>query len=353
MDRDIAVNCKQQSKFFRAPAPVSPKMEQRNTIVVPSREGENKENVFYVISDDDEVEISSNVSIEARGDVDEEMEMDLQDPALVATVAQEDGYMSPTSDCFEEMQDLSSPLRPGTDYKVQSTRQSARWSRSPGFETEVLSSPPPMLKRPRSDPSLQPVLRTRSLDLPRPRAPLDDDRNKSQPVAPVTVIFSGPDLQHAFGDCSSTDIDCFNDEEDQGRTNSISSTPPTPIPLTPLAQDLHQEYDFDDSGRKSRYELHKKAVVSGWQQRWSLVGRRGAQRASLPNLSRRETNVTPNGRYTISHPQSKLLRPAPYPQAVHNSVSKTIITKPRRAESRKSLPFLTTVKGSHYGSRDG
>ncbi|KAG6899331.1 hypothetical protein C0993_011185 [Termitomyces sp. T159_Od127] len=339
MNRDIMMKRKQQSRFFDAPAPVLSKMEQRDTIAGPSRESENKENIFHLISDDDETEISSNVSIEARGDVDEEMEMDLQDPALVVTVAQEDGYMSPTSDCFEEIQDLSSPLRLGTDSKVQSARQFARWSRSPDFETEVVSSPPPMLEQP--DLAFKPVLRTRSLDLPRPRAPPDDVPSISQSIARATVTFSGPDLRHAFGDCHSADIDCFNDEDVQGTTNSNSPASPTPTP--PFSQGIRQENDFDDTGSESKHEVHKRASVSGWHQRWSLVGRRGAQRASLPNLSRRETNVTPNGRHTISHPQSKFLRPSPYPQAVPNS--RMITTKPRRAESRRSLPFLTTVKG--------
>ncbi|KAG6888721.1 hypothetical protein C0992_007630 [Termitomyces sp. T32_za158] len=259
MDRDISVKRKQRSKFFGTSASVSVNMEQGNIAAGPSREDKNKENIFHVISDEDEAEISSNFSIEARGDVDEEMEMDLQDPALVATIAQEDGYMSPTSDCSEEMQDLSSPLRPGTGCTVQSTHRSARRSRSPGFETEVVSSPPPMLKQ--SDPPFKPMFRTRSLDLPRPPPLLDDEASISQSITPAIVMFSGPDLRHAFGDCHSIDIDCFNDEEGQDGTNSNSSTPPTPTPLTPLAQALPQESVLDLTGSNSRDELHKKAIA--------------------------------------------------------------------------------------------
>ncbi|KAG5338503.1 hypothetical protein C0989_007275 [Termitomyces sp. Mn162] len=348
MDRDIVEKRKQKSKFFGTSASVSPKLEHRNAIAGPSRGRENKENIYHVISDDDdEVEISSNVSIEARGDVDEDMELDLEDPALVMIVAQEDGYMSATSDCSEEMQDLSSPTRPGAGSTAQSICQSARESRSPEFETEFLSSPLPVLKRRReSDPSLFQVLRTRSLDLPRPQAPPECNISKDGSITPTTVCFSGPDLRHAFNDDhSTTENHCSNDAAGQRRISSIMSTPPVPTPSTLLAQD-RQEYDFDDTDPESAHELRKKAVISGWQQRWSLVGRRNAQRASLPNLSRRETNVTPTGRHTIPHPKSRLLQPTSYPRTVPSSASK-INTKPRHAEPRRSLPFLITAKGQH------
>ncbi|KAG6861398.1 hypothetical protein C0995_000527 [Termitomyces sp. Mi166 len=351
MDRDIAEKHKQRSKFFGTSASVLPKLEQRNAIAGPSRERENKENIYHVISDDDEAEISSNVSIEAQGDVDEEMEMDLEDPALIVTVTQEDGYISPTSNCSEEMQDLSSPMRPGAESTVQSTHQSARRSRSPDFEAEAVSSPPPMFKRRRnSDPPLHPVLRTRSLDLPKRQTVPDYDPSKGESIASASVCFPGPDLRDAFDDDYSTDVDKSHDEEGQGGINSISSTPPAPTPPTPLAQDHRQEYGLDDTEPESAHELRKQAVISGWQQRWSLVGRRGAQRASLPNLSRRETNVTPTGRHTIPHPESRLLRPVPYPRTVPSSASKIDTAKPRRAESRKSLPFLKTAKSRHSPS---
>ncbi|KAG6841048.1 hypothetical protein C0991_002356 [Blastosporella zonata] len=286
MDRDIAEKRRQKSKFFDAPVSQNlPKSEPHNAIAGPSRERDNKENVYHVVSEDDEDgQPGSNDSIEARGDLDEEMEMDLDDPMLYVTIAQENGYMSPTSSCSGEMQDLSSPLRPERNSSAQFTPR----SKDLDFGADVISSPPSAAKGPRKcDSHLRPIQRTRSLDLPQTRTPLDPY----------------PNLRHAFADSHSSDIDCSDEECHEPRSNS--PTPPgkltSPIPLS------QDNLDIDDAEDPEKaHELRKNAVISGWQQRYSLAGRASVQRASLPNLARRETNVTPTGWHTIPHPESKL-----------------------------------------------
>ncbi|KAG6917114.1 hypothetical protein DXG01_003780 [Tephrocybe rancida] len=342
MDHDITKQRRQKSKFFDAPTPVSPKLklEHPNAITGPSREQENKENIYHIISEDDEeAEIGSNVSIEVWGHVDEEMEIDIEDPTLCVLVTQEDGYISPTSSCYGEIQDLSSPVRPERNSNAQFTPR----SRDLDFGVDAVSSPPSIAKRRRKcDLPPLPLLRTRSLDLPQPpQIPLDAPPSKGKPIAPTLVSFAGPDLRYAFDDGHSSEIDC-SDEEGKHAPKSNSPTPPAPTPPTTLWQDsqnVDEDYAEDPT---SAHEMRQKAVICGWKQHYSLAGgRAGSRRASLSKLSQRETNVTPSGRHTIPHPASRLRKSMPYPRTAPNSASKIPARKPRRAaESRKSLPFL-------------
>ncbi|KAG6850129.1 hypothetical protein H0H93_000751 [Arthromyces matolae] len=321
MDRDMEDKRKQRSKFFD-PRPRPTK--ESDVIAGPSRQHANKENICHVISDDED---ASNVSIEARGDAEEDLAIDLEEPTLIVT--QEDGYMSPTSACSEEMQDLSSPIRPGLD-------SSARRRRSPDheFEGDAVSSPPAILgRRRRSNSPPQPISRTNSLDL--------TNLQPSHSAASLSC-FIGPDLQNVFADDHSTDIECSdNDEPDVFHSNS--PTPPAATPPTPTRAESKDNIELDDAeDPMDALEHRKQAVITGWRQRWSITGQTKPHRASLPNLARRETNVTPSGRHTIPHPGSRLARSCPYPKTAPSSASK--LMKPRRAELRKSLSFLTTVK---------
>ncbi|KAF5379053.1 hypothetical protein D9615_005997 [Tricholomella constricta] len=332
MDRDIAAKKqKQRSKFFDPPASRSAPIAK--TVAGPSRERENKENICIVNDDDDNDEVHSHLSVEAQGEVDSEMEMDLEDPTMYETVEQEDGYISQTPSCSGEIQDLSSPVRPD---KATSRRCSADLE----FGADPVSSPPSQVKQNRTlDMTPRPVLRTRSLDLPQPRP-----SRSNLPTAP-SGSFPGPDLRRSFGDDRSSDIDCSDDE---GRQGFICNSPATltPSPPTHLTQEDHYgDPDDVEQDIANAHEMRKQAVITGWRQRWALGGRTKAQRASLPNLTRRETNVTPGGRHTIPHPDSRL-RPMPYPRTVLKISTPSAVPKPRRADMRKSLPFFEAVKGA-------
>ncbi|GLB42344.1 putative xeroderma pigmentosum G I-region [Lyophyllum shimeji] len=346
MDQDIRIrNRKQKSKFFGTPAPMAqaaPCARTPNAAAGPSCERKNKENIHIVIDDDDDVEPGSTISIEAQGEVDLQMEMDLEDPSAYEAVEQEDGYISPTPSCVGEMQDLSSPVRPNRTAGFTPSAKDLE------FGVEAVSSPPSATKRRReSDSILRPVLRTRSLDLP----------HSAPENAPPPGCFPGPDLRHSFGDDRSSDIDC-SDEEERHQSHSNSPATPTPSPPSPLPhenQHIAIVDDLDDTEdlAANAHEMRKQAVITGWRQRWALGDRTKAQRASLPNLARRETNVTPTGRHSLPHPGSRL-RPQPYPRAAPNSATKITgggNAKPRRAECRRSLPFLDAATSS--GSLNG
>ncbi|KAG5654438.1 hypothetical protein H0H81_002627 [Sphagnurus paluster] len=324
MDHDIAIKKrKQKSKFFES---VPATWHAPDTVAGPSRSRENKENVFIVL-DDDEVEPDSTLSIQAQGN----LEMDLADPSTFDAVQQEDGYISPSPSDSGDAQDLSSPLRPdGTPIRKISPRPRDREF------VEAVSSPPSQVKQhvaaPRS------LLRTRSLDLPhlQPSPFPTPGPISSLPDDPSSASFPGLDLRHSFDDGHLSDIDCS--EEDV----KVSPTTPTPSPPTPTED---QCTDADEP--PTAHEKRTQAVVMGWRQRWAHGGRAKAQRASLPNLMRRETNVTPRGRHTLPHPESRL-RSMPYLRTAPNSASKVTVSvdsKPRRAETRRSLSFFNTAKG--------
>ncbi|KAG6808906.1 hypothetical protein H0H92_002406 [Tricholoma furcatifolium] len=333
MDREIAEKRRQKSRFFDAFTPVSQQAtkSESQAIAGPSHQRGNKENI-YVISDD---EADSNVSIEAQGDADADMVIDLEDPSLCVVVEQEDGYMSQNSACSGDMQDLSSPVRPGVDSAVRR----ARLSPDLEFGADPVSSPPVAKRRRKSNSPIRPMLRTRSLDIPLPLQSLksSQDRGELSVPSPKPPSFPGPDLRPTFADEHSSDIEC-SDEDETRESTSKSSTPPAPTPPTPVLQNDTSISDVEEEAERE-HELRKKAVINGWQQRWSLGGRAKAQRASLPNLARRETNVTPAGRHTIPHSDSKLRRSAPYSRTAPNSTSKG-------TTARRSLVFLdSTVKG--------
>ncbi|KAG6856585.1 hypothetical protein H0H87_002791 [Tephrocybe sp. NHM501043] len=241
MEHDIAEKRRQKSKFFDAPTPVSmnfPKSEHQNPVAGPSRERGNKENVHHIISEDEDCD---NVSIVTRGNVDEEMEMDLEDPMLYVTVTQEDGYLSPTSSCSGEMQDLSSPARLERTSNAQFTPR----SKDLEFGADVVSSPPSAANRRRESNSLPyPILRTRSLDLPQSRTLLHHPSGDRQ-ITSISLSFHGPDLRDIFADGHSSDIDC-SDEDGKHEPKSNSPTPPTLTPPTAILQDNLDDDDAQD-----------------------------------------------------------------------------------------------------------
>ncbi|KAF9467792.1 hypothetical protein BDZ94DRAFT_1247740 [Collybia nuda] len=94
-------------------------------------------------------------------------------------------------------------------------------------------------------------------------------------------------------------------------------------------------------------ELRKQAVIDGWRNQWTLKKntKETPRTAERPKLVRRETNVTPAGRHSLGHIQSRF---RPYPLATPQSAPAKIIlqknVKSRRAQGRKSLPFLEAVR---------
>ena len=134
MDQDIAQKNKyrksssptrwNQSKFFHTLSESKTSGVQRRhshgdgVIATGSSKLEDKENVYIVVDDDNEVaEISepdlcgSDISLKAQCDHD--TDMDLHVDEFLDAVEQEDGYISPTPSCSKDLQDLSSPLQSG------------------------------------------------------------------------------------------------------------------------------------------------------------------------------------------------------------------------------------------------
>jgi hypothetical protein len=359
MDQDLAATRKQRSKFFGSSR--SPKSK----VLPPSRQAENgyphpvagpsrlsdKENIYIVI-DDDEVEADSSVSMVAQGEVDAEMIQDIDDPSCFDVVEQEDGYISPTPSCSGELQDLSSPIRPG-DTPVGKRREADY-----EFGADTVSSPPSQAKQ-RFHPTTRQPNRTRSLDFPTAGSHILHIHSASQGAGGASVkpdtgylgapssSFPGPDLRHSFGDTD--DIDC-SDDEARAITRSNSSPTPTPSPATPMTQDdcqmltpfdRDEPSDPEESDARAN-ELRKKAVMDGWRNQWALNKNKKPIPRSMerPKLVRRETNITPAGRHSLGQTRFR-----PYPLATPQSappVKKDI--KPRRAQGRKSLPFFEPVR---------
>jgi len=312
----------------------------------PSRESENKENICIVIDDNDETylgeEVNSDASIVTQGDAD--MEMELDEPVWHDVVEQEDGYISPTPSCSGDIQDLSSPIVP-RHTPARKQEAGPRDSVDRCFGAEAVSSPPSQVKLKRrrpSDSTPQLLHRTRSLDLPRIHGHaaqrLDAQRTPGAPSA----SFPGVDLRHSFGDDRVSDIDCSDDDM---RNSSETNSHPTPTPstLAPTAQEDTPASTLTDDvlinpedSEVQANELRKRAVITGWRERWAVNKAVGISKRATPKLKRRETNVTPTGRHTLSNAHT---RPHPYP-APKTDVS----IKPRRVQSRKSLPFLESAK---------
>lgn len=359
MDQDIGSKQRQKSKFFE-----SVTRKSRNTrrtadydelpVAGPSRlSSENKENVCIVIDDSDEInleeDIESNASIVAQGEVDPETEMVLDDPSWHDIVEQEDGYISPTPSCSGDVQDFSSPLVPRYT-PVRKHEVDLRDSVDRYFGTEAVSSPPSEVKLKRrrlSDSISRQPYRTRSLDLPRIHGHAAQRPNAQGITCVPSASFPEVDLRGSFGDDRTSDIDS-SDNETKNASGSNSPPTPTPSPLTPVTQeeipalavtDDDVLTDTEDSEAQAN-EFRKQAVITGWRQQWALNKAPGIPRHATPKLKRRETNVTPAGRHTLNN---ACTRPRPYPLIAPNTAPPKA-NKPRRVQSRKSLPFLEPGK---------
>ena len=357
MDEDIAFKEKQKSKFFKSPTPKprNPMRPTANDDELPAAgppylRSENKENNYIVIDDDEgnlEEEVESNASIIAQGEVNAEMEMELDDPSWHDVVEQEDGYMSPTPSFSGDAQDFSSPLVT-KHTPVRKHETDLRDSVDRYFGAEAVSSPPSPAKFKRrrlSDSTPRQPHRTRSLDWPPVRGHATQRSNTLGVPGGRTTSFPEVDLRNSFADDRTSDIDC-SDGEVKEKNASASNSPPaeTPSPLMPEAQEdisapvLTDDDDVPSNPEARADELRKHAVITGWRERWALN-----KEAATLKLKRRETNVTPAGRHTLNHAHT---RPRLYPTTAPNSVPpKTNINiKSGRVQSRKSLPLLEPAK---------
>ena len=132
MDQDIAQKKKvrqssspsrlNQSKFFHTLSESKTSGVQRRhsdgLIAAGSSKLEDKENVYVVVDDDDEVAETSEPDLDGsdlslKAQCDHDTDMDLHVDEFPDVVEQEDGYISPTPSCSNDLQDLSSPLRSG------------------------------------------------------------------------------------------------------------------------------------------------------------------------------------------------------------------------------------------------
>ena len=361
MDQDIAFKQNRTSKFFRSPTPKSRNPDSGELpIASPSRlRGENKENICIVIDDGEEAnsaeEVESNVSVVAQGDVDPQTEMDLDDPSWQNIVEQEDGYISPTPSCSGDVQDFSSPMV-ARRTPVRKHETNSRDSVDRYFGAEAVSSPPSPVKLKRrrlSDSITRQPHRARSLDFPRARGHGAQPPSTQGVLCAPSASLPTVDLRHSFGDDRTSDIDCSDDDEMKHGLGAHSPPTLTPSPLAPVVREESQTltltedcgpFDPEDSEAQAN-ELRKQAVIIGWKERWAL---NKAAAADIPGhttskLKRRETNVTPAGRHTVNSTHTRR-RPHP-PTATGSAPPRTTVSvKPRRVQSRKSLPFLGPPK---------
>lgn len=376
MDLDIAMKKKwrggptpkiTQSKFFGQEPASSEKpktttrkasgSQGRKEVVMsvpgPSRLREEKENIYIVIDgDDDDTEIDAEPITILDSDCDvslvaQDTEMDLEELPDNEMVKQEDGYISPTSSCSGDAQDLSSPYRP---------RRRWRSSDIGGPEVldfaEAISSPPQTKRRPSRLPSRASLRTSRSLTPTRGHR--DDSSLRKIKVCerPIPVrALSGPDLRDSFGDELMSEIDCF---EDEGRSTSGPNSPPLPSPATPNNKDCTDQgvdvivVDLLEDPEESLARAlvaRTEVVANGWRDRWAHGS--GSKRelylqaSKTPLFRRRETNVTPAGRHSTLQPQSHLCS---YPRVTPRPAPSKSILKPKRGPDKRGLPFFEASK---------
>ncbi|KAG7448469.1 uncharacterized protein BT62DRAFT_708017 [Guyanagaster necrorhizus] len=300
MDEDMVAQRKKRthdkwlSKFFTPPTAQSQHRNKTSQTfaVCSSRRRDEKENVKVTIgAEADEGDFSSLI---AQGEVDLQMTLDIENVLTTQTVEQEDGYISPTPSGSQDTEELSSPLRPqDTPKRMPSKTKSLD---DLYFGVDAVSSPP--LASPRRAQSLT----------PQPHPQKSDGRVLFQNASVHENEFmAGPDLRNQLGDELTDDSDCvasngIDDVLEQGAVSCPN--------LSPLTPDDELE-DVEDNVERD-YASRENAVAAGW-------------RASY-TLKRRETNVTPVGRYRgvrqplsrshpylISAPKSSLPKYTPKP----------------------------------------
>lgn len=336
-----------QSKFFGTPTAlkaraVSGSMKREDgamPVAGPSRLAPpEKENIDLTKEDDDEEADADDLdSMIAQGRVDAEMEIDIEDPA--DAVEQEDGYLSPTPSCSKDMDDFSSPLKPGCRGEV--LHEEIDFG-------EAISSPPTG--------SRNRTRRHESLPFTPTRGTIGTilvhaSPTPGPPDARVPGFIEGPDLRDSFGDEQTSEIDCFDDEMVDTSPNSPSS--PSPSPLTSEEARNSDLADPEELASIANVKRNQ-AVAAGWKEKWAFGNSRTGKDSERMPLKRRETNITPVGRHKLvslghsrSHPYLHASGSSAPNSASASSKSLQLKASVNGAKGRKSLAFLETSSASY------
>ncbi|KAF8812160.1 hypothetical protein BYT27DRAFT_6428173 [Phlegmacium glaucopus] len=317
-----------QSKFFHTSSGSKACGVQRRhsdgvISVASSSKLQDKENLYIVVDDEEAAETSepdldgSDLSLKAQYDHD--IDIDLHVDEFPDVVEQEEGYISPTPSCSNDLQDLSSPLRPGQTpargkWKSDQMDDSAmiHSDEEAYFGVEAVSSPVSTVKR-RPSPF---VGRGFIQETPTKRNANNDDdgcilvhatpspTRVQYPVdeIPSPILYYGPDLRNALAlaaDDDATDLGYMKaDPQKLRRKHSCpesrynSTSPPSPSPDTsdgvvPRARQQISErinavidvdasdYDLDeeDAEQARANASRTKVVMSGWRDRWAVTSK--------------------------------------------------------------------------------
>ncbi|KAJ7461719.1 exodeoxyribonuclease 1 [Mycena galericulata] len=355
MDRDLAAKRKKhdpppsttQSRFFAASRPSDNALcaeVDAYPVAGPSRpEKENLPLVDLDVGDDDLGVEGSDLDADLEWDSLSLVALPERDPMVDIEepddgVEQEEGYISPTPSRTRDSEDLSSPLRPNVTPPPRKRVKTERVVYEADLEVDAVSSPPEEARGRH--------VRLPALSLCRSPNPNGAILVAASPDPPRTVLV-GPDLRDAFGDERTSDIDCFDDEDEMPGASGSTPTP-TPSPLTPedevrggLALGLVDPEELEAQASAARTE----AVAAGWRHMWANPGKtKGSSGRETPVLRRRETNVTPAGRHLPVN--NAHLRAHPY---LHDAASTSALSKQpaggrtKPLQSRRSLTFMDPV----------
>ena len=346
MDHDIAEKKKRrkssspprsnQSKFFHTTSESKGCGVQRRhsdgiLAVAGSSSLKDKENLYIVVDDDDEVAQTSepdldgsDLSLKAQYDHDADMELHVDE--FPDVVEQEDGYISPTPSCFKDLQDLSSPLRPGQTPALQRWKSDQQAGDSAMVQNdedayygvEAVSSPVSIVKRCASpfvgrgliqetrnanneDDGDSCILVDATPSPTKVRYPADE--------IPSPILYCGPDLRDslAIPADGATDLDYDEprmDANQQELRTKIScpefrygsASPPSPSLNTFNGDALRarqqmpehrvkavidfdaSDYGLDEDVERARLNASRtKVVINGWQERWALTSKKAGQ----------------------------------------------------------------------------
>ncbi|KAF5389542.1 hypothetical protein D9757_004079 [Collybiopsis confluens] len=308
------------SKFFVTSIASNVRPASIDFRIGPSSSRTGKENIgCRQAGEEVEESVGDADSVVAQGRVDSEMQDDLR--SADNFVEQEDGYLSPSRSMSRDIEDLSSPLR----FIPSRSRPISPQADPDDFDLEVdpISSPPPIARAQ--------ILRPGQLSSPNqphvrgpPKVLVERSPVISAKTAPPKhghVI----DLGDSFGDESSSEIDCYGSDDDQT---------PSPSPLTPEeepVQDVtstrvNSPEGLEDSEERELLGVSSRTVIvaAGWRKAWAFDSRqsgpvRQSRNVSEIFLQRRETNVTPTGRYRLS--QAAYTQPLLHTPLASNKVS--------------------------------
>jgi hypothetical protein len=175
------------------------------------------------------------------------------------TIAQEDGYLSPTLSFTRfATPDLSSPSRPPKGRRGRDSTE------DDNFGAEILSSPAAGL-----------VSRASGIRRNGDRMMATARRNAPErECSDIDNEDQGLDLQGAFCDELTSEIDCSGPENSFTSRTSSSSGPVTPDDSRASPVDLG-EGQFSDEVEEAEtvYEIKARNVANGWMKRWAYEGK--------------------------------------------------------------------------------